>query len=74
MMVKELIEKLQAMPPEALVVIDLMSECQLLDENQPTMANMIERNGSYLRWGERYWDYVKDGEPNVVKVCHFPGN
>ena len=72
--VSELIFKLQKMPRNAIVVIDMMSECAALEENEPTLEKMIERNGAYMAFNEKYWDRAKDGEPKLIDVCHFPGN
>ena len=75
MTVKELIEKLSKMPPDALVIIDMYSESQLLDDDEPILeSDVIERNGTYMKHKDRWWDKDKDGEPKLLTVCWFPGN
>lgn len=75
MTVKDLIEKLQAMPQDLLVVYDIHSETVPLEDEWPMVAaDFIERNGIYMRFVERWWNKERDGEPKLVTVCHFPGN
>jgi hypothetical protein len=74
MTVAELIAKLQTMPQDAPVVIDMCSECLLLDEEEPRLEEMIVRHGTWMKLNKSWWDYAKDGEPNQIAVCHFPGN
>ena len=74
MTVQDLIVKLQGMPPEAPVVIRMCSEHVALDDDEPTLTQMIERHGTWMGFKEKLWDYGKEGEPNLVTVCCFPGN
>ena len=74
MTVADLIARLQTMPPDAPVVIDMCSETRWLDDDEPRMDRMIERHRTWMTLNPRWWDYAKDGEPNEVAVCHFPGN
>lgn len=74
MTVKDLIAKLEAMPPDALVIIRMYSESCLLDDNQPRLCeDYIERHGTYMPHDERWWDKA-EGKPKLLTVCSFPGN
>lgn len=77
MTVKELIAKLTQMPENAVVVIDMMSECIALDDDEPKLVRaeekrLVLRNGQYMSYVAAYWP--KTEKPHFVTVCHFPGN
>lgn len=78
MTVGDLVEKLKKMPQDAVVVIEMWSECDDLADDEPTLIaaeekKLMRRNGKYLSYHKECWD-PKDGEPEFVTVCHFPGN
>lgn len=75
MTVKDLINKLSKMPQDAVVVIDMCSECNELDGGEPTLEKMVRHGpqGQYMRYVKRYWPNDKP-KPELVEVCHFPGN
>jgi len=75
MTVAELIVKLQTMPQEALVIYQRCSECVALEEDEVLLFDdYIERNGIYMQFKDKWWDYSKDGDPKKLTVCVFPGN
>lgn len=76
MTVRELITKLQTMPPDATVVYDCCSECVDMDEDQVRLVRkedrkLCRRNGYYITYREEQW---KGATPEFVTVCYFPGN
>ncbi len=83
--VAQLIAKLQTMPQDIPVVIDMYSECVDLDLDRVTVIeNMYVKRPLpspgcpyptqyYVTYREQQWD-KRDGEPKLVTVCHFPGN
>jgi hypothetical protein len=86
MTVKDLIEKLKTMPMDAVVVIDMMSECRDLEDGEPSLIRAEDRrlirrhrksylghDYDYISWDDRFKD-PNEPEPEFVTVCHFPGN
>jgi len=83
----ELIAKLQQFPPDAVVVIDMHSECRDLDDDEPTLIRAEDRalirhypKGAgeesapvYMSWNDRY-KKPSDPDPEFVTAVHFPGN
>ncbi len=89
MTVKELIDKLQIMPSDAVVVYEMCSECIDMEEDQVRLIRAEERRlcrrkrkvysgctetyNTYITYREDQWKGVED-QAEFVTVCHFPGN
>lgn len=74
MTVADLVRKLQAMPQNIPVVIQMCSTIYELEDDQPQVENLIKRGDYYVGFNEYMWDRAKDGEPVFIPVCSFPGN
>lgn len=74
MTVKELIDKLSTLPPDAPVIFSFYSDYTDMEPEQVTVMRMICRNGHWMDFRADCWDYEQDGEPVLIDVCHFPGN
>jgi hypothetical protein len=75
MLVSELIQHLQTMPPDAVVIHQFCSESVGMEVEQITLEeNYIERHGTWMKYNPKTWDIVTDGMPDLHTVCHFPGN
>lgn len=73
MTVKELIDKLSTMPPDAPVVFNYCSDYADMEPGEVTMKRLICRNGHWMDYNAKYWD-KREGAPQMIDVCHFPGN
>lgn len=75
MTVRQLIRKLEELPPNATVIYSLYSEYEKLDESDIRLIKAEEQKlflhqGRYLRWHPSY----KKPDPKFVTACVFPGN
>jgi hypothetical protein len=79
MTVKELIEKLQEFPQDAVVIQRMMSEYEELESDglrlqEPTQTKwpkIVKRNGNYM---QVYGDWLGNENPEIPLLVIFPGN
>ncbi len=80
MTVAEFIKVLSAMPPEAVVIYQMCSEYDVLNEDDPQCVLASEKqivlhHGRYMDYVERHWKGIDWGpEPTFATVCTLPGN
>lgn len=77
MTVKELVEKLQTFPQDAVVLYRAWSELNAMDDDDVWLAKpeeklVVRRNGMYMGYHHHHWP--KEETPEFVEAVCFPGN